>query len=208
MLPTAISIDEAQVRVDPSDLRPLIKPREWLKHRPLSADGFSESPACLALSRSLVVAFTCGTIILSQRGLDRLGLSVHAAWDVCALNLERAARTPDGIEFYTRSVAHRLGATNPRGVEVRVRGTRAQSWLAHPQTFSIVHQQLLCLCRVAELTYVLPDETSLFAFFGPVTPRIAHIAAQSTSAAQVPLRWSNGFPTEADHTKPQIPFCT
>src|SRR5699024_12802697 len=109
----------------------------------------------LALSPGLRLGLHANGRNISQRGLDSLGLSIQAAWDLAALNLERAARTPAGLEFATRSVTARFGSQLPAGVEVKVRGAAAPAWIAHPQTFTIWHRHRLRTLRAAQLVYRL-----------------------------------------------------
>src|SRR5699024_11616623 len=103
--------------------------KSLVESRPLSDDGFSDSLATLALSPGLRVGLHANGRNIRQRGLDSLGLSIQAAWDLAALNLERAARTTAGLEFATRPDTARFGSHLPAGVEVKVRGADAQAWI-------------------------------------------------------------------------------
>lgn len=195
MLAELIDISYAPA-LSPKGLRPVIHPKDWVDSRPRSEDGFSDELATLALSPSLRLGLQCDGLNLSQRGLDSLGLSIHTAWDFSAINLERAARTPAGIEFSTRCASTLLGVDAPPGLEVKVRGADISCWLAHPQTFSILHRHLLRITRAQTLVYVLTKKQSLLAFIDVPAQAVSIIAASLRGPARFPLLWAHGFPQE------------
>lgn len=178
------------------EILPKLHAKAWVDSRPLSDDGFSDSLATLALSPGLRLGLQTQELNVSQRGLDQLGISIHTAWDLAALNLERAARTPAGLEFSTRSASARLGRGMPPGVEIKARGADAQAWLAHPQTFTILHHHLLRKLRAQSLVYVLPDAHSLLAFIDVPAKALSGLAASLPSPCSYPLLWAHGFPQE------------
>lgn len=187
---------EISRRLSVREIFPTVHAKSWVESRPLSDDGFSDSLATLALSPGLRLGLHANGRNISQRGLDSLGLSIQAAWDLAALNLERTARTPAGLEFATRSVTARFGSQLPAGVEVKVRGADAQAWIAHPQTFTILHRHLLRILRAQSLVYVLPDARSLLAFIDLPAKALANVAAALPSPCTYPLLWAHGFPQE------------
>ena len=190
------SLAQTQPQFSVRQIFPALHATSWMKSRPLSDDGFSDSLATLALSPELRVGLQAGGCKISQRGLDSLGLSIQAAWDLAALNLERAARTPAGLEFSTRSVSARFGPRLPAGVEIKVRGADAQAWLAHPQTFTILHHHLVRILRAQQLIYLLPDSHSLLAFIDVPAKALMGFAASLPSPCPYPLLWAHGFPQE------------
>ena len=187
---------EIQARFTVQEILPALHASSWVQSRPLSDDGFSDSLATLALSPGLRLGLHAGGLKISQRGLDSLGLSIQAAWDLAALNLERAARTPAGLEFSTRCVTARFGSRIPAGVEIKVRGADAQAWLAHPQTFTILHRHLLRILRAQQLVYLLPDAHSLLAFIDLPARALSSLAESLPSPCPYPLLWAHGFPQE------------
>src|SRR5699024_1839370 len=113
-----------------------------------------------------------------------------------AINLERAARASAGLEFASRSVTARFLSQLPSGVEVKARGADAQAWIAHPQTFTILHRHLLRILLAESLVYVLPDARSLLAFIDLRAKALSNVPAALTSPCTYPLLWAHGFPQE------------
>ncbi len=187
-------------------LVPALYERERVESPRLSDDGFCDSLATIALSSRLSMALVMHSKEqsrhLSQRGLDELGLSVHAAWTVAAANLQKRALTPKGLRFWTRPAVHSLPGCP--GVEVRVLGSPISAWLAHPQTFSTLDGHLRRVLRCDRLTYLVPYSARVFVLRAPTAEAArlwAHTSAQVRPAhspliSAHPLVLSNGFPQE------------
>lgn len=147
----------------------------------LSDDGFSDSPASIALSRQLRAGLHCRgdsgeipdtgdirqknqapTVTVSQRGLGELDLSPQQAWDLAADNVLHLSRWAEGIRFYTRPAAMLLEQPLP-ALQVGTSGASPTSWLAHPHTFTVLHCHLRRLLGT-EVRYLAPTREVLLAF--------------------------------------------
>lgn len=172
--------DEAEpttTHLHPARLLPRLHLTAGQQRPGLSDDGFSDSPAMIALSRQLSAGLHClpetgssgrragnadPLITVSQRGLGELDLFPQQAWDVAAENLLHRSREAEGFRFYTRPASVLSGQPLP-ALQVATPGSSPTDWLAHPHTFSIMHFHLRRLMRT-EVRYVAPTREVLLAF--------------------------------------------
>ncbi len=201
-LPTSLHVDH---------LLPSLCPSEELNGIKLCDDGFGDSPACIQLSRTLSMSMVHGTGAetkrVSQRALDDLGLTTRQAWDTAALNLQRRALTQQGLRFFTRPAEQSLSGAEG-SLEVRVHRCTVSSWLAHPQTFSIMDSHLRRLTHATArqtLYYLVPDPATVVALHDSPLKRVRHWSRRINEQRRLrgavlapePLLWANGFPLEA-----------
>lgn len=187
-------------------LVPALYDRERVESPRLSDDGFCDSLATIQLSSRLSMALVLHSKQqshhLSQRGLDELGLTAHAAWTLAAANLQKRALTPNGLRFWTRPATHSLPGCP--GVEVRVLGAPISAWLAHPQTFSTLDSHLRRVLRCDRLMYLVPYSARVLVLRAPTAESARLWAHRSTQLCPAhsplisahPLVLSNGFPQE------------
>lgn len=199
---------------DLDSLLPQLRPGYQCHQPALGEAAFGESTVWLPLSAAMNAFFTytpagCTTKVeLTHRGLEDLGLSVRQVWNRAALNLFRSAYSDAGIRFWTRPTAAVLGPQAPRGMQIKTDVGPASAWLAHPRTFTTLHRHVHALTGARSLTYVLPDEATVFALVDCPTDQAASLAkaiAQtswvgSTNLCDFPLRWLNGFPEDVSAT--------
>lgn len=159
--------------LSPSRLLPRLHLNSRQRRPELSDDGFSDSPALIALSRQLSAGLRCllagdggrGTAVpvtVSQRGLGELDLSPQQAWHLAAENLLHRSREAEGFRFYTRPAAA-LGEWALPALQVATPGSGPTAWLAHPRTFTIMHSHL-CRLMGTEVRYLAPTREILLAF--------------------------------------------
>lgn len=160
--PTSFTTDHL---LKQQNLLPGLHPVDWADKPGLSDDGFCDSIASIALSRQLCAGLHCVTkdasVTVSQRGLGELDLSTHRAWDLAAENLLHRARSTAGLTFFTRPVTELIKQPVP-AVQVGTPGAPPTSWLAHPHTFTVLHQHLRGLLG-AEVSYLAPSTDILIA---------------------------------------------
>ncbi len=180
----------------PAALRPRLITRQALATPRLSDDGFFDSVVSLGLCQGhdvVLGAETSGRVKdLSYRALADMGLSVRAAWDRAAHNLLEAALHGPGYRFETRAA---FG-----GLQVRCPGTDITSWIAHPLSFTVLHEHLQQLLGKPDAVYYSPAPDHLFVFSGQSAD--ARLMEQTHQMAGTradlngcgPLIWSNGFP--------------
>ncbi|MBK4151461.1 hypothetical protein [Corynebacterium macginleyi] len=192
-----------------ANLLPALFARSWIKHQRLSDDGFCDSLATIQLSPNLLMALVFpGQRTfrrLSHRGLADLDVSARQAWNFASQNLQRAALDSQGLRFWTRPAGCALPAATPYGgLQVRSHGAPIYSWLAHPETFTVLDKHMRRLMRSHSLTYLVPDSATLFVFShlpDAYARDLARAAAEQlphhrTVLHSRPLVWSNGFPRE------------
>ena len=192
-----------------ANLLPALFARSWLKEQRLSDDGFCDSLATIQLSPSLSMALVFpGKQTfrrLSHRGLADMDISARRAWNHASHNLQRAALDSQGLRFWTRPAACELpSAARFGGLQVRSHGAPISSWIAHPETFTVLDKHMRRLLRSHSLTYLVPDSATLFAFAQlPDTyarqlaaDAVARVPRHRTVLHPRPLVWSNGFPRE------------
>lgn len=164
--PTALTLS-------PARLLPRLHLNSRQRRPELSDDGFSDSPALIALSRQLSAGLHClpaggggrgtaGPVTVSQRGLGELDLSPQQAWHLAAENLLHRSREAEGFRFYTRP-ATALGGWALPALQVATPGSGPTAWLAHPQAFTIMHSHL-CRLMGTEVRYLAPTREVLLAF--------------------------------------------
>ncbi|RSZ62111.1 hypothetical protein EAH68_10375 [Corynebacterium hylobatis] len=164
--------------LSPTTLLPALRPATWRTHRGLSDDGFCDTVATIALSRELCATFVCGNSDVSYRGLGELDLSARQAWELAARNLITRARTPEGIRVLSRPHAD--------GLQVAMPGAPAESWLAHPHTFTILDRHLAELLG-GPVAWWWPAAGRLVA-----VPR-ADVDKQAPGEGAL-VEWRHGFP--------------
>lgn len=188
-------------------LLPGLHPSRWANSPGLSDDGFCDSFATIALSRELCAGLHCHdetgqhTVTVSQRGLSELELSTHRAWDLAAENLLRRAQEPEGTRFFTRP-AHVLFGAGAPGLQIAVPGASPTAWLAHPYTFTVLHDHLSQLLD-AEVRYLVFSSTVLVA--APVAAAgLEHLrwpgrrsGAGNPGSAGLLIAYEHGFPTRS-----------
>ncbi|MGP6172844.1 hypothetical protein [Corynebacterium sp. A21] len=162
-------------------LLPMLHRVDQFSRPGLSDDGFSDSPASIALSRQLRAGLHChgdspespgsgvsratrhtSLVTVSQRGLGELDLSPQQAWDLAADNVLHHSREAEGIRFYTRPAAMLFAQPLP-ALQVGASGASPTSWLAHPHTFTVLHSHLRRLLGT-EVRYLAPTREVLLAF--------------------------------------------
>lgn len=195
----------AQHTVTVESLRPALRPAGWANTARLSDSGFSDAAASVPLSQSTAMALTsrcaAGSTLISHRDVDDLGLSLRQAWNASAFNLLSASHNGHSLRFHTRPASARLSSRCPQGVEVTMDGCHTTSWLAHPQTFTLLHEHMRSLLSSSNLVYLAPREDILFVLadtsFSEATAW-AQYAAETTALYSAlitfPLVWNNGFP--------------
>ncbi|QPK78478.1 hypothetical protein G7Y31_07855 [Corynebacterium lizhenjunii] len=196
----------------PTNLYPAMCPHTLAKPVRLSDDGFFDSIVSVNLCQGHDMRLKCLTpgshasVDVSHRGLATLGLSVHHAWQLAARNVLAAAATERGYRFLTRPCQPNSGRRStrqlPPGVQVYTDTLPVTAWLAHPMTFSVLHQHLSGLLGSTQLVYCAPTAQVLcvFAHASPsqlrslqaFTDRMAGVSTPTTATA--PLAWANGFP--------------
>lgn len=190
-------------------LLPGLYPARWANSPGLSDDGFCDSFATIALSRELCAGLHChdetgqNTVTVSQRGLGDLELSTHRAWDLAAENLLRRAQEPEGTRFFTRPASILFGAGAP-GLQVAAPGAAPTAWLAHPCTFTVLHDHL-CQLLGTEARYLVPAPAVLVAT--PVAAagserlqwpgRQPATTEPSSGLAGLMIAYEHGFPTRS-----------
>lgn len=167
--------------LSPTTLLPALRPADWRSSRGLSDDGFCDTVAAISLSRDLCATFVCGDRDVSYRGLGELDLSARQAWELAARNLIARARTPEGIRVLTRRRAE--------GLQVAMPGAPADSWLAHPHTFTILNGHLTELLG-GPVVWWWPAAGKL------VAVRRADVEKLGAGAGTL-VEWRHGFPVAA-----------
>lgn len=159
------------------------------------ARGFGASTAFLSLSPGLACVFADPDgAALTHQALGAAGMSAHQLWNAAAAELAARAHTERGVEFLVRSPAVTCaaacgGAELPRGFEVAGHGVAAAHWLAHPQTFTLLHRHFeAVLYPEAMLAYATDDGERLFVF-----DAAPHAVAAALPRADV-VTYSVGFP--------------
>lgn len=161
------------------------------KTRACIAAGFGASTAFISLSPGLVCVFDSPTATgLTHQEVGVAGFSVHQLWNAAAEQLVSRAQREDGVEFLVRCPSAALDCEQlPRGFEVDGHGTPAAWWLAHPQTFTLLHRHFeAVLCPETGLVYATRDGRELFVFDAG-----ADEVARCLPGADV-LAYSVGFP--------------
>lgn len=177
----------------------------------LSDDGFGDSVASIALNPFLEVTFeaTRGLfrVQLSNCALSRLGSSLQETWTHAAFNTLRGAAAPHGIRFYSRPLLTRL-PSGPAALQLRTENTAVGNWLAHPRTFTLLHDHVLELLQATKVFFcLLAPETLVAVTYS--TPENAHECLRAIERyfrrpsvlSSSPLVWAQGFPAP-------IPFHT
>lgn len=178
--------------------------------QPLIVSSDYSGPS-VALSAQARVAIGVSGTPLEAREMAVAGYSLLQAWDAAATNVERRARDAEGIEFLSRP-AHYL-ADFPTGVSARqwnVRGNYIAAWLAHPRTWTRLHQHIATSLGIPQeaaessqvLRYFCPRDDVLLAVDSRDKTALACTAewSRTTSSSPLagPLRYSHGFPVPAD----------
>lgn len=159
----------------------------------LAARERHSSAAFISLSPGLVCQFTAPSgATATHQQVGALGLTAHQAWDLAARSLLATAQHGDGIEFWVRPAATRLPELDGNGLAgYEVRGDTAPpaAWLAHPTTFSTLHQHFAHIFGTdGELAYYTRDKRELFVFDAPADEVAAVVGAEGV------LEYSLGFP--------------
>ena len=203
----AVSAPLSTSPLQTENLLPSLCPSEELNGVKLCDDGFSDSPASIQLSRTLSMAMlhSSGSTVtrISRRSLDDMGLTVRRAWDAAAINLQRRALTDQGLRFFTRPADHSL-QNAPGCLEVRAHRSLASSWLAHPQTFTLLDNHLLRITHGQQITYLAPDAHTLYALVDVSVQQATELACRANelrprhrpTLSLQPLVLANGFPVE------------
>ncbi|MGG6494924.1 UNVERIFIED_CONTAM: hypothetical protein NY603_18495, partial [Bacteroidetes bacterium 56_B9] len=110
-----------------------------------------------------------------------------------------------GLRFWTRPAACELpSAARFGGLQVCSHGAPISSWIAHPETFTVLDKHMRRLLRSHSLTYLVPDSATLFVFARLPDTYACQLAADAVARVPYhrtvlhprPLVWSNGFPRE------------
>lgn len=135
--------------------------RFWL------SPGFGASTAYINLSPGLVSVFSGSEEDpVSHQTLGLAGLTAHQAWNAAAAELAPRASCGGHVEFHVRCPTVTLKERElPRGFEVDGHGAPAAAWLAHPRTFTLLHNHFLAVMDPQEeLAYMTRDDRDLYVF--------------------------------------------
>ncbi|MHA2789324.1 hypothetical protein ACXZ66_09290 [Corynebacterium sp. S7] len=130
---------------------------------------------------------------LAHNALGTSGLSIRKAWDLAASQLLYRHSFSEGTEFLVRDARLRSQQNAVLGLEVSFKHSPAAAWLAHPYTFSVLHQHFHNLVRPAKsLVYATTDQLDLFVF--DAHPHELSATFESEKARMSLIVYSLGFP--------------
>lgn len=161
----------------------------------LSSTGFASSPATIALSENIRVAFTSTNDpdrILGHADLADLGLTALSAWNKVAERIVDTACDDTVASFLVR---HLHSPALPRTIQIRVRAGLVSEWVAHPLLFGRLQR-----CA----TKVFGSNTAYFHVLAPdvVLASATDITPDALSAAIEEFQ----LPAEPDHIFPSLRF--
>lgn len=169
----------------------------------LSSTGFASSPATIALSEDIRVAFTTDNDpdrVLGHADLAALGLTALSAWNKVA---ERIVDTACDNTVASFLVRHLHFPELPRTIQIRVRAGRVSEWVAHPLLFGRLQR---CATKVfgsdtAYFHVLAPDV--VLASSAEITPDALSAAIKEFDLTTEPghifpsLRFYQGFPVDS-----------
>ncbi|WP_156802543.1 hypothetical protein [Corynebacterium lubricantis] len=130
---------------------------------------------------------------LTHSELGNSGLSIRTAWDLAASHLLSRHSFSEGTEFLVRDAGVRFSHSTLSGVEVSFKHAPATAWLAHPVTFSVLHQHFQKLLRPTQgLIYATTNYLDLFVF--DAHPHEFSHALGNAAGEIFPIVHSLGFP--------------
>ncbi|AEG82004.1 MULTISPECIES: hypothetical protein [Corynebacterium] len=160
---------------------------------------FDRAPAVIALSSGLSASLRCNGQLLRQGSLHSLGKTTRQLWNDAATNLMETARTPRGIAIHTRELS-RLVQQPTVGLHIAAGKGPASSWLAHPRTFTLIHQYISTQFN-EEPVFFCPTSKILIAVpFSQKCPKLATwLTTFEHPLEQGGVLYSSGFPAHIDH---------
>ncbi|STC68278.1 hypothetical protein [Corynebacterium pilosum] len=155
---------------------------------PWGVSSISDDIAHVPLSRDFrAVLYDDAGRGLTYHDLGRMGLSVHAAWDLAARELLAKHSSSEGVEFLVRDAPCVLSGV--QGWDI----ANARQWMAHPSTFTVLHRHLTTLVGPkAELSYAVrpDDEVAVYS----CAPGLLRAGLSARGEAADVVAYSLGFP--------------